>query len=97
MSVELKFTHGHRVGDTICFTIGINNDANVLEYAEQFEVSLTKNDKAIHFPSQQGSILVTILEDPDDGMNKICIMKSYIAECAIVSFTCHHYCIISTV
>ncbi|KAL5516904.1 hypothetical protein EMCRGX_G002348 [Ephydatia muelleri] len=68
VSVELKFTHGQRVGDTICFTIGINNDANVLEYAEQFEVSLTKNDKAIHFPSQQGSILVTILEDPNDGL-----------------------------
>ena len=78
MSVELKFTHSQ---NTICFSIGINNDANVLEYTEKFEVSLTEDDRAIHFPSQQRSIIVTILEDPDDGMNIMRIMKCYIVDC----------------
>eukprot|EP00731_Ephydatia_muelleri_P002099 Em0001g2099a len=64
--VELKFSYGQRVGDKVCFFIGINNDVNVLEYTEQFEVSLTQCCKDIYFPPQQGSILVTILEEPAD-------------------------------
>lgn len=66
-SAELKFAYGQKVGDAVCFTIVINNDANVLEYTEQFKVSLMQHYTAIHFPLQQGSILVTILEDPNDG------------------------------
>ncbi|KAL5516874.1 hypothetical protein EMCRGX_G002306 [Ephydatia muelleri] len=66
--VELKFSYGQRVGDKVCFFIGINNDVNVLEYTEQFEVSLTQCCKDIYFPPQQGSILVTILEEPADGI-----------------------------
>ena len=53
----------------MCFVVIINNDANVLEYTEQFEVALLQNDTAIHFPPQQRSINVTIVEDPHDGMS----------------------------
>ena len=69
VSAELKFTNGQGVGNAVCFTVVINNDANVLEYTEQFQVLLTQNYAAIHIPLQQGTMLITILEDPNDGMN----------------------------
>lgn len=70
-SEELKFTNGQGVGNAVCFTVVINNDANVLEYTERFQVLLTQNYTAIHIPLQQRMILITILEDPNDGMNLI--------------------------
>ena len=69
--IELRFTSGHGTGDSVCFQVVINNDGNVLEFTEQFEVSLSQQNNDVHFPSLQGSIIVTIIEDPSDGRNKI--------------------------
>lgn len=69
MSTQLLFRYGQTVGNAVCFVVIINNDANVLEYTEQFEVALLQNDTAIRFPPQQRSINVTIVEDPYDGMS----------------------------
>eukprot|EP00731_Ephydatia_muelleri_P002076 Em0001g2076a len=68
VSTQLLFRYGQTVGNAVCFVVIINNDANVLEYTEQFEVALLQNDTAIHFPPQQRSINVTIVEDPHDGI-----------------------------
>lgn len=72
------FRYGQAVGDAVCFVVIINNDANFLEYTEQFEVELLQNDTAIRLPPQKRAINVTIVEDPDDGMIIEYMLQKYL-------------------